>query len=88
MKSFHLQIVTPTGVCFDGECHEVSVRTIDGGVSILANHIPYVTALGDGRCTVYCEDGMREADCSGGMLTVSKDCVRIVSSSFHWRKPI
>ena len=70
MKSFHLQIVTPTGVCFDGESHEVSVRTIDGGVSILANHIPYVTALGDGRCAVYCEDGMREADCSGGMLTV------------------
>jgi len=88
MKSFHLQIVTPTGVCFDGESHEVSVRTIDGGVSILANHIPYVTALGDGRCTVYCKDGMREADCSGGMLTVSKDCVRIVSSSFHWRKPV
>ena len=88
MKSFHLQIVTPTGGCFDGESHEISVRTIDGGVSILANHIPYVTALGDGRCTVYCADGALVADCSGGMLTVTREGVRLVSSGFQWRKPL
>ena len=84
MKTFHLQIVTPSGVYFDGESHEVSVRSIDGGVSILPGHIPYVTALGEGECSVYTQQAVRKARCSGGMLTVSGDSVRIVSSSFAW----
>ena len=84
MKTFHLQIVTPDGVYFDGESHEVTVPTIHGGVSILAGHIPYVTALGTGKCIVYCQEKMREAKCSGGMLTVNRDVVRIVSSGFAW----
>ena len=30
MNSFHLKIVTPDGVCFDGQAESVTVRTIAG----------------------------------------------------------
>ena len=35
MSSFHLQIVTPDGLFFDGEALSLDVRTPNGGVTIL-----------------------------------------------------
>ncbi len=84
MKQFALQIVTPDGMVYDGEAGQLSVRAIDGEVAILAGHIPYVTALRDGECRVYIGDGIRKARCSGGLLTVTKEKVRLVSSDFDW----
>ena len=87
MKAFKLQIVTPEGMYFDGECTQVTVKSTEGGVSILAGHIPYVTTLDtDGWCRVYDGDNKSQAYCSGGMLTVSKDVTRIVASVFHWEE--
>ena len=86
MKNFHLQIVTPDGLVYDGEAGQVSVRSIDGDIAILAGHIPYVTALKDGDCRVYIEDEIKHAHCSGGLLTVTKDDVRLVSSDFEWNE--
>ncbi len=85
MKAFKLQIVTPEGMFFDGECTQVTVKSTEGGVSILAGHIPYVTTLAkDGWCRVYTESGKRKAICSGGMMTVTQELTRIVAASFKW----
>lgn len=84
MKNFHLQITTPDGLVFDNEAHQLSVRAIDGDVAILAGHIPYVTALKDGGCRVYVDDEIRHASCSSGLLCVTKDVVRLISSDFEW----
>lgn len=84
MKNFHLQIVTPDGLVYDGESNQLSVRSIDGDIAILAGHIPYVTALKEGECKVYLDDKIKRANCSGGLLTVTKEDVRLVSSDFDW----
>lgn len=85
MKAFKLQIVTPEGMFYDGECTQVSVKSTEGGVAILAGHIPYVTTLAkDGWCKVHTEGGKRTAYCSGGMLSVTQELTRIVASSFKW----
>ena len=86
MKEFHLQIVTPDGLVFDGQAGQLSVRSIDGDVAILAGHIPYVTALKEGECRVYVGDEIKKANCSGGLLTVTKEDVRLVSSDFDWKE--
>ena len=88
MKKFKLQIAAPDGMRFDGEAVMISVRGISGELAIMAGHIPFVTALKAGECRVYLnEDGkeiIRHADVSGGMLMVSSDCVRVMSSDFKW----
>lgn len=85
MKAFKLQIVTPEGMFFDGECTQVNVKSTEGGVAILAGHIPYVTTLAkDGWCKVDTAEGKRKAYCSGGMMTVTTEITRIVASSFKW----
>jgi len=86
MNSFHLQIVSPDGMFFDGDARQVSLRTIDGEVAILAGHIPYVTAIGAGECRVYTEQSEepRRAACIGGFLKVSRELVLIAATTMEW----
>lgn len=82
MKEFQLQIISPAGILFDGAAEQISVRSIDGEVAIMAGHIPYVTALSKGACRVYAEGNIRHATCGGGLLEVNKDKVRLLSPDF------
>lgn len=90
MSSFHLQIVSPDGMFYDGDAYQVSVRTLEGEVAIRAKHMPYVTAIGAGECRVYKEqsDDPRRAACIGGFLTVSKDMVLLAATTFEWAEDI
>lgn len=88
MTKFHLQIVTPDGLIYDGEAERLTVRTIDGEVGILANHIDYVTALGMGEARLLLDDKIRRAACIGGMLSVSKGEVKLVATTFEWAENI
>ena len=42
MTPFHLKIVTPDGLIYDGQAEELLVRTTNGDVGILARHMNYV----------------------------------------------
>ena len=84
MNSFHLQIVTPDGVFFDGQAESISLRTITGEVGILANHSNYVTALGMGEARVSVNGTEKRASCIGGMLAVLNGDVNVIATTFEW----
>ena len=86
--TYHLQIVTPDGQCFDGQAVRLIVPTIHGQVGILARHINYVTALGMGQAKVVTEDGERWAACIGGMMAVTNGDVKVVATTFEWADQI
>ena len=88
MSSFHLQIVTPDGLFFDGEAESLDVRATTGGVTILPRHINYVTPLGMGVATVKTEGKVRKAACIGGMLAMTKNEVRLIATTFEWADQI
>lgn len=88
MADFHLKIVSPDGVFFDGEAHQLSLRSIDGDVAILAGHIPYLTAVGIGECRVYIGDTVRRAACCGGLLNVTRDGAFLAPTTFEWAENI
>ena len=88
MTEFHLQIVTPDGLIYDGTAERVVVRTITGEVGILANHIDFVTALGMGQARILMGGSVRKAACIGGMLTVTGGEVKIVATTFEWAEDI
>lgn len=90
MNSFHLQIVSPDGTFFDGDVRQLSLRTIDGEIAIMAGHIPFVTAIGAGECRVYIEneEKPRRAACIGGFLKVSKELVLLAATTFEWAENI
>lgn len=89
MASFHLQIVTPDRMAFDGEAQQIIVRTVGGDVCILARHIDYAAPLGIGEARVTDADGnTRTAAVSGGMLGVSNGEVRVMATTFEWADEI
>ena len=89
MASFHLQIVTPDRMVFDGQAVKIILRTINGDVCILANHIDYAAPLGIGQAWVTDEDGNeRTGVCNGGLLSVSNNRVRVIATTFEWGEDI
>lgn len=88
MTPFHLKIVTPDGLIFDGQAEELIVRTTGGDVAILARHINYVAALGMGRAVVVSGGNRRTAACIGGMLSVVDGEVTLVPTTFEWADKI
>ena len=89
MSNFPLKIVTADGMIYDGEAERIVVRTTNGDIAILANHIDCVAALGMGRATLVDGEGNRRyAACIGGMLTVTKGAVTLVPTTFEWADTI
>ena len=89
MATFHLQIVTPDRMVFDGQAESLIVRTATGDACILARHIDYAVALGTGEARVTDEKGdIRIAACSGGMLSVAGGEARVMATTFEWSDEI
>ncbi|MBQ8952804.1 MAG: ATP synthase F1 subunit epsilon [Clostridia bacterium] len=84
MATFHLKIVTPESLVYEGEAERIILRTVQGEVAILPRHIDYLTALGTGPCRVTYDGHVHHATCSGGMLHVAKGSVEVLSTQFEW----
>ena len=88
MKPFHLKVVTPDGLEFEGQVEELVVRTTSGDMGILAGHINTVAPLGMGEATVVIEGKKRYAACIGGMVSVLNGEVTLVPTTFEWAEDI
>ena len=89
MATFHLQIVTPDRLVFDGEARQIILRTVGGDAAILAGHIDYSAPLGIGEAKLTDEEGNeRSAACQGGLLTVSGGQVWVMATTFEWADKI
>ncbi len=88
MAEFNLKIVTPNGLHFEGPAEALTVRTVTGDVSIWANHVNLVTALATGKAFVTVNGDKRPAACSGGVLSVIKNEVTVLASTFEWKEDI
>jgi F-type H+-transporting ATPase subunit epsilon len=89
MNTFHLQIVTPDGLMYDGQVERLLVRTTEGDVGILSGHADYVTPLDTGLARVTMVGGdTKNAACSGGLLSVKGGITRLVANTFEWAEDI
>ena len=84
MTPFHLKIVTPEGICYDGQTQSVTVCGISGYLGILAGHIDLTTSLGTGEARILIAGELRRAYCSRGLLSVQKGEVTLLPTVFHW----
>ena len=88
MRPFHLKVVTPDGLEYEGQVEELIVRTTSGDMGILAGHINIVASLGMGRATVVIDGKKRYAACIGGMVSVVDGAVTLVPTTFEWSENI
>lgn len=88
MKEFHLEILTPDGLEFEGMVESLLVHAIDGDVEFLAGHVDYITTLGIGKARVKIEGKDRFASVSGGFVTVTSGEVKLVATTFEFAEDI
>ncbi len=88
MKNFHLQIATPDGIKYNGECESVLVRCADGDIEILAGHTELVASLAVGRVRILYAGTERFASASSGFVCVTKDGVKLVATTFEFADEI
>ena len=88
MRPFHLKVVTPDGLEYEGQVEELIVRTTSGDMGILAGHINTVAPLGMGEATVIIDGQKRYAACIGGMVSVLNGEVTLVPTTFEWAEDI
>ena len=88
MTAFPLKIVTPDGVCFDGQVEELIVRTTTGDVGILAGHINFVAPLGMGQAVIIENGRKRYGACIGGMVSMVDGKVTLLPTTFEWAEQI
>ncbi len=88
MTPFTLTVITPEKTFFDGETTEVIVRTTEGDIGILANHISLVAALPSGPMKVMVDDKLRTAAVSSGLIKVGGNKVHIFADAVEWAEDI
>lgn len=88
MREFHLQIVTPDGLVFDGNAEGILVRTESGDVEIMSGHTDYFATLGIGRAKLTVGGSSRNASSSGGFISVKDGEVRLVAVTFEFSDEI
>ena len=88
MSSFHLQIVTPDGLFYDGQAESLNLRAAQGSLTILPKHTNFVTTVGMGPAKVVLDGQARIAACIGGMVSVINNEVHLIATTFEWAEDI
>lgn len=85
MSTFKLVIASPDGNLFKGEAVKISVRGIEGDLTIMAGHIPFITAVKECDCRIELPDGTeKKGHTADGLLNVSDKGVILLSDCFNW----
>lgn len=87
-NTFKLQIISPDRIFFDGEVEMVELRTTEGDIGILKNHIPLTAVTVPGVLTIHQNGSTRQAAVHDGFLEILKDKVIILAEACEWPEEI
>lgn len=75
----NLQIITPEKIAYEGEAEQVTLPTIDGEITILANHIPLISIMKHGELIIKNESEEILMAVCNGFVEVKKNCITIMT---------
>ena len=84
MKTFALKVITPKGAVIDKPVSGLYLRGSEGDLAIFAGHVPFVTAVREGKCTIVYADSSDDTDAElgAGMLNITNDKVTLVTENW------
>lgn len=87
-STFRLEIVTPDRKFFEDDVDMAVVRTSEGDLGILKNHMSLVSPLAIGTVKIKKDGVYTEAACAGGFVQVRQDKTTIITDSAEWPEEI
>lgn len=88
MSKFHLEIVTPERLFFEGDVERVIVKGREGDLAILKDHSPLATPLRISKVRILNDGEERIASAVRGYITVMENKVTIVTDAAEWPEEI
>lgn len=87
-EKFHLEIVTPYRKFYDAEAEMVTVKTTEGEMGILNEHMPSVVPLDIGILRIKADGKFKSACAAGGFVTIGPDKTTIITDCAEWASEI
>lgn len=85
MNFFKLKMLTPEKILFEGNVSSLKVMLSDGGLEILASHLPSISFLSSGECRIKLEDGSQKTFISDdGIMNIERSKVTLSSDFLEW----
>ena len=83
-KLFHIQVVSPDRVFYENDIEMLEVCTTEGGIGVLAGHIPLTSIVAPGVARFMVDGEIKEAALHDGFLEILPDKVVILAESCEW----
>jgi F-type H+-transporting ATPase subunit epsilon len=81
MSTFRLKIITQEEILLEQEVESLYVTTVDGDITVLAHHTPYVSILKPAEIFIKANGIEQSFTCTGGILEVTPEKVVILADS-------
>ena len=81
MAELKVELVAADRKVWEGEAQQVSARSIDGELGVLAGHQPTLVVLDEGEVRINTGGSWRKATIDGGFMSVDHDRVTIVADT-------
>ena len=85
---FHVEVVTPYELFFEGDAEMVIVTGVDGELGVLAGRTPVVVALAPGEIRMLIDGKWRIAAASNGYAEIDRTRMTILANSAEWPEDI
>ncbi len=87
-RLFHLKVISPDRIFFDGEADMIEVKTTEGDIGILKGHIPMTAIIEPGMLKIIKDKNEKVAALLSGFVEVLGDRVIILAESCEWPEEI
>lgn len=88
-RTFHLRIISPNRVFYEGDVQMLEINTTEGEIGILKNHIPLTSVLAPGVCFIHeTEEEIKVAAVHSGFIEVLQDQVTVLAETAEWPNEI
>ncbi len=87
-KLFGVKVICPERVFFEGEAEMLEMKTTEGEIGVLADHIPLTAIIAPGVLRIKNADGTKEAALNEGFVEILGDKVIILAESCEWPEEI
>lgn len=87
-RLFHLRVISPDRIFFEGEADMIEVKTTEGDMGILKGHIPLTAIVAPGMLKIINGKDEKVAALLDGFIEVLSDRVTILAESCEWPEEI
>ena len=70
----HLQIITPTGIKYDGDVERFQFTSANGMMEFLPGHAPMIAEIKEG----YIQTETEKVECGNGVVRIENDEITVV----------